>query len=167
MSLPGAVTAPPESTAFLAGVKSTVFPNAPAGISFPGDPGMTDSGTHRRLADFAPRVGLVWDPNGNGHTTIRAAYGIMYDIPPLQIYDRFGFGPPWASTITLPNPAGGLSDPFATYPGGNPFPQPFPPPKNAAFVTGGQYANLPFYVHAPSMQQWNFSIQREVGEAWL
>ena len=91
----------------------------------------------------------------------------MYDIPPLQIYDRFGFGPPWASTITLPNPAGGLSDPFATYPGGNPVPQPFPPPKNAAFVTGGQYVNLPFYVHPPSMQQWNMSIQRQVGEAWL
>lgn len=152
---------------FLAGRKSTVFSNAPAGVSFPGDPGMTDSGTHGRWNDLAPRVGVVWDPRGDGRTSIRAAYGIMYDIPPMQIYDRFGFGPPWASTITLPNPSGGLSDPFASYPGGNPFPQPSPPPTNAAFVLGGQYANLPLHVHVPNMQQWNFSIQRQAGSAWL
>ncbi len=153
--------------AFIAGTKSTVFQNAPAGVSFPGDPGMTPSGTNNRLANFGPRLGIVWDPRGNGRTTVRSAYGIMYDTPPLQIYDRFGFGPPWASTITVPNPAGGLTDPFAGYPGGNPFPQPFPPPKDARFVTGGQYVNLPFNVHVPFMQQWNLSLQQQVGESWL
>ena len=156
-----------DMASFLAGRTSSVFQNAPAGVLFPGDQRMTDSGTHRHLADFAPRIGLVWDPNGSGRTTIRAAYGIMYDIPPLQIYDRFGFGPPWASTITISNPSRGLSDPFATYPGGNPFPQPSPPPKNAKFVTAGQYVDLPLYVHPPYMQEWNLSVQRQVGDAWL
>jgi hypothetical protein len=156
-----------DMAAFLADTKSTVFSNAAAGVSFPGDPRTTDSGTHHRLADFAPRIGIVWDPKGNGRTTLRAAYGIMYDIPPMQIYDRFGFGPPWASTITLTNPTGGLANPFATYPGGNPFPQPSPPPKDAVFVTGGQYANLPFHIHPPYMQQWNFSVQRQLGASWL
>jgi hypothetical protein len=156
-----------DMAAFLAGQTSSVFANAPAGVLFPGDKGMTDSGTHQHLADFAPRVGIVWDPNGSGRTTIRASYGIMYDIPPMQIYDRFGFGPPWASTITLSNPAGGLTNPFAGYPGGNPFPQPSPPPKNATFVTAGQYVDLPLYVHPPYMQQWNFSVQRQYGDAWL
>jgi hypothetical protein len=156
-----------DMAGFLAGQHSTVFSNAPAGVLFPGDPGMTESGTHQHLTDFAPRVGVVWDPNGSGRTTIRASYGIMYDIPPMQIYDRFGFGPPWASTITLTNPAGGLADPFANYPGGNPFPQPSPPPKDARFVTAGQYVDLPLYVHPPYMQQWNLSVQRQFGDAWL
>ncbi len=156
-----------DMAAFLAGETSSVFQNAPAGVLFPGDKGMTESGTHQHLADFAPRIGIVWDPNGSGRTTMRAAYGIMYDIPPMQIYDRFGFGPPWASTITLSNPAGGLTNPFATYPGGNPFPQPSPPPKNATFVTAGQYVDLPLYVHVPYMQQWNLSVERQFGDAWL
>ena len=156
-----------DMSAFLAGKRSTVFPNGPPGILFPGDPGMTDSGTHRHLANFAPRIGLVWDPTGTGRTSIRTAYGIMYDLPALQIFDRFGFGPPFASTVTIPNPAGGLGDPFAGYPGGNPFPQPIPPTHNAAFVTGGQYIDLPFYIKPPYTQQWNLSIQRQVGEDWL
>ena len=156
-----------DLASFLAGKKSSVFQNAPAGVFFPGDPGMTNSGTHRHLADFAPRVGIVWDPKGDGRTTIRSAYGIMYDIQTMQIFDRFGFGPPWASTITLTNPAGGMADPFAGYPGGNPFPQPSPPPANAVFVTAGQYANLPLDIHPTYMQQWNVSVQRQVGDAWL
>jgi hypothetical protein len=156
-----------DMAAFLAGRRSTVFQNSPLGVFFPGDSDMTNSGTHRHLANFAPRVGLVWDPKGDGRTTIRSAYGIMYDIQPMQIFDRFGFGPPWASTITLVNPSGGLADPFAGYPGGNPFPQPSPPPANAVFVTAGQYVNLPLYIKPTYMQQWNLSIQRQVGEAWL
>ena len=128
---------------------------------------MTDSGTNRHLANFAPRVGLVWDPTGTGRTSIRTAYGILYDLPALQIFDRFGFGPPFASTVTIPNPAGGLSNPFAGYPGGNPFPQPSPPPRDAVFVTGGQYIDLPLHIRPPYTQQWNFSVQRQIGEEWL
>jgi Carboxypeptidase regulatory-like domain len=153
--------------AFLAGRKTTKFQNAPPGLFFPGDPGMPNAGTHRHLADFAPRLGLVWDPKGDGRTTIRAAYGILYDITPMQQYDRFGFGPPWASTVTILSPPGGFADPFLGYPGGNPFPQPSPPPSSAVFVAAGQYVNLPLYARPTYMQQWNLSVQRQVGDAWL
>ena len=43
--------------------------------------------------------------------------------------------PPWGSLIMLNNVA--LSDPFATYPGGNPFP--LPVDKNAQFPLFGTY----------------------------
>ena len=153
--------------AFIAGKKTTKFTNAPPGLFFPGDPGMPDAGTNQHVANFAPRLGLVWDPKGDGRTTVRAAYGILYDLPPMQQFDRFGFGPPWASTVTLTSPAGGLSNPFQDYPGGNPFPQQSPPPANATFVANGQYINLPLNIRPTYMQQWNISVQRQLGADWL
>ncbi|MBA3712027.1 MAG: TonB-dependent receptor [Pyrinomonadaceae bacterium] len=156
-----------ELADYQAGRRTTVFQNAPPGVFFAGDPGFPKAGTEGSWKNFAPRVGLVWDLGGNGRTVIRTAYGIQYDIPPLQFMDRFGFGPPWASTITLTNLPGGFADPFRGFPGGNPFPQPQPPPANAVFPAGGQFINLPSRIRLPYMQQWNLSVQRQIGADWL
>jgi len=156
-----------DPKAYSAGQHTTVFQNAPPGFTFAGDPGFPAGGTNHHLANFAPRLGLVWDVTGNGRTVIRTAYGILYDLPPMQYFDRFGFGPPWASAITITAPTGGLTNPYETYPGGNPFPQPVPPPKNAYFPTGGQFINLPLNIRLPYMQQWNVSLQRQIGADWL
>src|SRR5262249_17158716 len=54
---------------FAGGQVSAVYPNAPAGLLFYGDKGIPKAMWNGRLANFAPRAGLVWNPHGNGKDT--------------------------------------------------------------------------------------------------
>src|SRR5260370_39497799 len=51
---------------YVAGQVSKVFPNAPAGLFFKGDAGIPAARWNGKRANFAPRVGLVWNPSGTG-----------------------------------------------------------------------------------------------------
>jgi hypothetical protein len=46
--------------------------------------GVTE-GIPRNNKDWSPRIGLAWDPRGDGKTVVRASYGIFYDHPLLAV----------------------------------------------------------------------------------
>ena len=108
---------------FLAGTKSTGSPQAPAGIYFGGDPGFSDSGINKRWQNVAPRVGLAWDPKGDGRMTVRASWGEFFDYPNGQTLINMTIGPPFGDeTRTGAAGAHSLDNPWKTVPSGNPFP---------------------------------------------
>ena len=60
-----------DQARFNAGIRSTVYPQAPAGLMFPGDEGYPGRGTtESKMAQFAPRLGAIWTPGGDGNTSI-------------------------------------------------------------------------------------------------
>src|SRR5262249_46670759 len=74
---------------------SSVFGSARGGALYYGDPGVAKAFTSDRLGNFAPRVGLVWNPNGDEKQTIRAGGAILYASAMLYSPQRLMSNPPF------------------------------------------------------------------------
>ena len=148
---------------FLAGQRSTVYPNAPAGTFFPGDPGIPDATWNGHMANFAPRVGVVWNPHGDGRDTLRVGGSILYDVTETWFDERKTTNAPIGTNLDTPNPIGGLSNPWLGYPGGNPFPQ----NGKAFFPTAGVYVSFPTDPKPTYVANWNITYQRQLPGNWL
>jgi hypothetical protein len=146
---------------FNQGIRSQVFRNAPAGFLYPGDEGFENgnAGVNKRWTNFAPRVGVAWDPNGDGRTSVRAGYSLAYDFVNAQYHLNTSIAPPWGAEVRLPSVS--LDNPFATLPGGNPFPRSFD--ANAAFPLFGPFLSVDPDTPNTTMHSWNATVQRQIG----
>jgi len=162
-----------DPTLFAQNVKTTVFKNAPAGLFFPGDPQYT-SGKYINgpvWNKFFPRVGLAWDPQGDGRMTIRAAYGMYGDRAMMLAGTQMYFSAPFGNNVSVSG--ANLSNPWTGI-GGNPlaslanlqgigvYDHSLPFPLNGTYVNSAMDNFHPVY-----MNQWNLSVQRQMGKDWL
>src|SRR6202166_312960 len=144
---------------FVPGAQSKIIPNAPAGLLYPGDPGVPAGLIPTQKTAFAPRVGFAWDPRGDAKTVGSAAYGIFYEPYYTgeggRLQDPIS-APPYLKTLQLGFPINSFANPFYTP---DPFGVPFPEPMTLLVVS----RNL----HLPYAQDWNLNIQRSFGANWL
>jgi len=150
---------------FLQGWHSSVFPGAPAGLIFYGDSadkyGKALTASH--WGTVSPRLGIVWDPKGDGKQTLRAGFVLMHDTAELFYPERWTTNAPYVSSITLTS--GQFSNPFANYTLNGKTGDPFP--GAAVFPTQGTYISIPGNMQVPYMMQWNLSYQRQLAKDWL
>jgi len=161
-----------DMSAFLANKVSTVYPNAPAGTFFYGDPGVSRQFSKSSPWQFSPNLGVSWDPFGNNKTVIRAGAELAYDMVNFFTSQRNQQNPPFATAIkqTLTSSSGPINF-SAPWSAGtvttNPFPQPaIPTPATAQFFPQSQYIVMPPQFHPSYTEQWTASVQHQFPRGW-
>lgn len=156
---------------YYAGIHSQVYTNAPAGLLFPGDPGVPKWGVNGSYDNVAPRAGFAYDLTGDGKTSLRGGAGVFYDSLLAGAYNnRFVDVTPFSPQFSVTTPPGTFSNPYLGY--ANPFPAPFPPPRNVSFqpypVLAITYDTSNNHkLQTPTIYNWNLSVERQLSADWL
>ena len=111
--------------------------------------------------NWGPRLGLAWDPWGNGKWAVRAGYGLFYDRTLNGIWENNAFSdPPLVQTTTVTNNGASSLNLFDNYAAGAAGAVPLGP--NGLVATGAGGLNQPPAFRAPSYQDYNVSLQHEI-----
>ncbi|GGG71530.1 Oar protein [Edaphobacter dinghuensis] len=169
-----------RQTNFIPGVQSHAFKTvniagktgpqlAPIGMLFPGDPGVPTTGAFTPSSHISPRIGLSYDPYGNGKTVFHAAGGLFYggisgnlwELP--SNFAPYAVRPTFSKVVSMAHP---YSNDPTEFPGGvNPFPTlTFTPhTSTASFLALNQVSSFDSHFEWPVTYQINAGIQQELG----
>lgn len=157
---------------FRPGQQSTRYPNAPVGLVYPHDQGITDTGGVANSPwQFSPRLGFAFQPKSLPKTSLRGSFGIFISPIDNSYYQHAGDSAPFSPTYTLNYSQYGtipFADPWtvSTSTGGaSPFPPfssaTYAPPSTAPFVTPvGVEASFASGFKQGRDQTWNLSAQQ-------
>jgi hypothetical protein len=178
-----------QISTFVPGVQSVVFPGAPPGILYPGDPGVPKTLAPIGNLSFAPRVGLAWSPQAGqgtllakmlgtpGTTSVRASFGNFYTAIDALSISVLAANAPYGTTYTSPEEPL-FATPFISAADGTNNGQPFPytfaplnssrnhPDGNIDWSAYEPISGIPGYdIHnrAPYTEEWMLSIERQAG----
>ncbi len=151
--------------AFVPGQKSTVNPTAPVGLLFPGDTGISRGIVHTDINNIAPRLGIAWDPKGDGRMAVRGSFGMFYGSITGNEWNTTADNQPFTVRQSFPT-VFTLSDPYRNLPGGvGPFP--------FIYTPGSPRFTLPAQVFGPDLDfvwplsyQTNVTVERELGRSF-
>jgi hypothetical protein len=124
-------------------------------VAVAGEPGLPRSLVNNRYKNFAPRVGFAWRPNGTERWVVRGGYGLFYtNTAQNSIRILLANNVPYSSSRNFLR---STTDPFA-FTIANPFPF-----DAAGTIASTNPTGASLYSPTPYMQNYNFTIERQIG----
>src|SRR5271155_4616440 len=163
-----------RGAAFVPGQQSTLFPNAPLGLVFPGDKGISQGLMPNTYNYWEPRLGVAWQPHSLPNTSIRAGFGIFTAPLMYSMYNHTADIAPFSPTYGLFGTGStplSLSDPWSQNAGTN-FVSPFPPYASTSVKPPASSTFAPPFeipaIFAQNFklgitQSWNASVEQQIG----
>ncbi|RRA49133.1 carboxypeptidase-like regulatory domain-containing protein [Acidipila sp. EB88] len=164
-----------RASTFIPGQQSIVYPNAPLGVVFPGDPNVGAGLMRTTYGYWEPRLGVAWQPKNMPHTAIHAGFGLFTSPMIYSDYNHTADNAPFAPTFDLQgtNTAPlSLDNPWASSPGTggvSPFP-PFAatglkPASTALFPVGVSIpATIDPAFKLATTASWNLTVEQQFGQ---
>lgn len=158
-----------RASCYIPGQQSKVFINAPSGVNFPGDPNCNSSGTNtNNLGNIEPRIGFALQTDSSGETVLRGGYGIYTMQSSLQNFLALGLDQPFERSVDISSPVS-ISDPYAHFPGGNPFANGFElngnhRPSDSPFVSPATVYGISQNFRLPYVQQFSLIVEHSFAE---
>jgi hypothetical protein len=162
---------------FLPGQQSTIFPSAPTGLDFPGDPGCSSSGYHQHWDNVGPRFGFAYSPFKDNKTSIRGGFGIYFNRTEEELALQELSAAPFSAISGGASAVGGqpgLINPFQNILNGQVVPSIFPytPPRPGSAVNFGALEPLEFNAINPDFtdpysMNFNLNVQHELPGAMV
>ncbi len=171
--------------AYRPGVQSTVFPTAPIGFVYPGDPGINEAGGPTTpYTDVAPRFGFAWTPGSSSNWSIRGGFGIYYNRTEEELALQGLTNPPFSTTFSSSYGSPSFATPFTGFcsvtsgaaPSPCSVPQvfPFSPPVKGAKVNFAPFAPIGFGANTlspafgvPMSENYNLTIERQLSPSTI
>jgi Carboxypeptidase regulatory-like domain len=169
---------PPQITAgraasWVPGQQSTVYPNAPLGMVFPGDKGIGNGLMDTTYGYWEPRVGIAWQPKSLPKTAFHAGFGLFTQPMIYSTYNHTVDNAPFAPTFTPQGTSStplSFANPWSTFTGTGGI-SPFPPFASATYKPGASATfasglEIPATI-APNFklgvtEAWNVSVEQEL-----
>jgi hypothetical protein len=119
-------------------------------------------------ADFGPRAGLAWDLRGNGHTVLRAGFGISYGrVPNATVYSALtetGSARSPRMYAWRPMDAGAPAFPHVLASGEIPYTDPYTPDQQ---TTAPEVVFFDHDFRRPQINSFDLSLQQTLGRGTL
>jgi hypothetical protein len=140
-----------ESQQFMAAISPTPTLTAsqagiPAGLRFTGK------------TDLGPRIGFAWRPFGNDKTVVRGGWGRFIETPlGFSLVSGFGVDASYVGVFSQDYQSDNVTPQLS-------FANPFPPQTpGSATGTAGFYWAFPIHYKDPSVQEWNLTLEKDLG----
>jgi hypothetical protein len=151
-----------DADRFRAGQRSQAFPQAPPGFTYPGDSGFPgQAGMERVWFNVQPRVGVSWDPRGDGRTAVRAGYGMNSNFIAGEFYFDSAQAPPFGLEQRLTGNVL-LDDPWRSSGRVNPYP--LASRANLEFPPYALLIQVPRDLDTTRVHSWNVGVQHQIGD---